>query len=90
MLILHDFLPSVNSYKVRLLLKQLSIPFKRIEVNIPQGETRTPEFLSNNPNGRIPVLEIEPGKFLYESNAILFYLSKNTDFFLAMICSKLK
>ncbi len=81
MLILYDSLPSGNSYKVRLLLKQLSIPFKRIEVNILQGETRTPEFLSKNPNGRIPVLEIEPGKFLSESNAILFYLSKNTDFF---------
>lgn len=81
MLRLYDFLPSGNSYKVRLLLAQLKIPFERIEVNILQGETRTPEFLSKNPNGRIPVLEIEPGKFLFESNAILFYLSKNTDFF---------
>lgn len=81
MLRLYDFLPSGNSYKVRLLLAQLKIPFERIEVNILQGETRNPEFLSKNPNGRIPVLEIETGKFLFESNAILFYLSKDTELF---------
>lgn len=81
MLYLYDFLPSGNSYKIRLLLKQLGIPFKRIEVNILHGETRTPEFLVKNPNGRIPVLKIASDKFIFESNAILFYLSKNTDFF---------
>lgn len=81
MLYLYYFLPSGNSYKIRLLLKQLGIPFKRIEVNILHGETRTPEFLVKNPNGRIPVLKIASDKFIFESNAILFYLSKNTDFF---------
>ncbi len=81
MLRLYDFLPSGNGYKVRLLLTQLGIPFERVEVNILKGETRTPEFLSKNPNGRIPLLEIEPGKFLWESNAILFYLSEGTAFF---------
>jgi glutathione S-transferase len=80
MLQLYDFLPSGNGYKVRLLLTQLSIPFERIELNILNGETRTPEFLSKNLNGRIPVLEVEPGKFISESNAILFYLSQGTDF----------
>jgi glutathione S-transferase len=80
MLRLYDFLPSGNGYKVRLLLTQLSIPFETVELNILQGETRTPEFLSKNPNGRIPLLEIEPGKFLSESNAILFYLSESTQF----------
>jgi glutathione S-transferase len=80
MLRLYDFLPSGNGYKVRLLLTQLGIPFERVELNILQGETRTPEFLRKNLNGRIPVLEIEPGKFLSESNAILFYLSENTQF----------
>ena len=61
---LYDFLPSGNGYKIRLLLTQLNIPFERIELNILRGETRTPEFLAKNPNGRIPVLEIQPGKFL--------------------------
>jgi glutathione S-transferase len=77
---LYDFLPSGNGYKIRLLLTQLEIPFERIEVDILKGETRTPEFLKKNPNGRIPTLEIEPGKFLAESNAILFYLAEGTPF----------
>jgi len=80
MLRLYDFLPSGNGYKIRLLLSQLGIPFERIELNILKGETRTPEFLSKNPNGRIPVLETESGQFLPESNAILFYLSEGTEF----------
>lgn len=80
MLRLYEFLPSGNCYKVRLLLTQLGIPFEKVELDILQGETRTPDFLSKNLNGRIPVLEIEPGKFLAESNAILFYLSEGTQF----------
>jgi glutathione S-transferase len=81
MLRLYEFFSSGNCYKVRLLLTQLGIPFETVELNILKGETRTPEFLSKNSNGRIPVLEIEPGKFLSESNAILFYLSEGTEFF---------
>ncbi len=78
---LYDFLPSGNGYKVRLLLNQLQIPFERIELNILQGETRTPEFLAKNSNGKIPVLEIAPDRYLAESNAILYYLSQNTTYF---------
>ncbi|OUL17723.1 glutathione S-transferase family protein [Nostoc sp. 106C] len=77
---LYDFLPSGNGYKIRLLLTQIGMPFERIEVNIIKGETRTPEFLSKNPNGKIPLLEIEPGRYLAESNAILVYLSEGTEF----------
>ena len=76
---LHDNLSSGNGYKVRLLLAQLGIPFKRIEYDITTGGTRTPEFLEKvNANGRIPVLETEDGEFLPESNAILFYLADGT------------
>ncbi len=78
MLRLYDYLPSGNGYKVRLLLAQLEIPFERIELDIVTGETRTPEFLAINPNGRIPTLEIEPGKLLSESNAIMSYLAEGT------------
>ncbi|MCC5621632.1 glutathione S-transferase family protein [Nostoc sp. CHAB 5715] len=77
---LYDFLPSGNGYKIRLLLTQLGMPFERVELNILKGETRTPEFLSKNPNGKIPIIEIEPGKYLAESNAILVYLSEGTEF----------
>jgi len=80
MLRLYDFLPSGNGYKVRLLLTQLGIPFERVETNILKGESRTPEFLKKNPNGRIPVLQLESGEFLAESNAILFYFSERTNF----------
>lgn len=77
---LYEFFSSGNCYKIRLLLTQLNLPFQRIQIDILKGESRTPEFLTKNPNGRIPVLETEAGQFLAESNAILFYLSEGTDF----------
>ncbi len=81
MLHLYEYKPSGNCYKVRLLLTQLEIPFQRSFVDILNKESRTPEFLTKNPNGRIPLLELEPGKFLAESNAMLYYLSADTPFF---------
>jgi len=80
MIRLYDYLPSGNGYKVRLLLTQLGIPFERIELDILKGTTRTPEFLQKNLNGRIPVVELEDGGFLAESNAILFYFADETSF----------
>jgi glutathione S-transferase len=78
---LHDHRTSGNAYKVRLLLTQLGIPFDRIEYDIDQGATRTPEFVRDkNPNGRIPVLELDDGRCLAESNAILWYLAEGTPF----------
>jgi glutathione S-transferase len=80
MLTLYDYLPSGNGYKVRLLLSQLGLPFRLIERDILKGETRTPEFLKLNPNGRIPVLQLEDGRCLAESGAIMFYLAEGTPF----------
>jgi glutathione S-transferase len=77
---LHDNMSSGNAYKVRLLLTQLGISFERIDYDVDKAETRTPEFLAKNPNGRIPVLELSPGRFLPESNAILCYLAEDTHF----------
>jgi len=77
---LYDYLPSGNGYKVRLLLTQLAIPFELIERDIVKGETRTPEFLAKFPNGRIPAVEFEDGKLLFESNAIISYFSENTKY----------
>ncbi len=77
---LFDFLPSGNGYKVRLLLTQLGHRFTLVEKDIAKGETRTPEFLALNPNGRIPVLELDDGRHLSESDAILFYLAEGTPF----------
>src|SRR5262249_28154822 len=49
-----------------------------VETDSVRGETRTPQFLAMNPNGKVPLLEIEPGSYLPESNAILFYLADGT------------
>jgi glutathione S-transferase len=77
---LYDFLESGNGYKVRLLLTQLGRPYQLILVDIINGGSRTPEFLQKNPNGRIPVLELEDGTCLPESNAIIWYLADGTRF----------
>src|SRR5208282_866133 len=80
MIRVYDYLPSGNGYKVRLLLTQLAIPFERIELDIIKGETRTPEFLRKFPNGRIPAVELDDGKMLFESNAIISYFADGTPF----------
>ncbi len=80
MLRLYDNMISGNGYKVRLLLSQLALPFERVEMDIFQGETRRPEFLARNPNGRIPTLRLDDGGHLAESNAILCYLAGGTPF----------
>ena len=78
MLTLYDFMDSGNGYKVRLTLAALDLPYKLIECDILKGETRTPEFLARNPNGRIPTLQLEDGSFLAESGAIIWYLADGT------------
>ena len=75
---LYSMQKSGNSYKVRLALARLGIPYRRIEVDILQGESRTPEFLAKNPNGQVPLLEVAPGRYLAESNAILWYVAGGT------------
>ena len=80
MLTLYDNLDSGNGYKIRLLLAQLNRPYRRVELDITKGQTRTPEFLAKNPNGRIPTLELDNGVFLPESNAILWYLGHGSAF----------
>jgi glutathione S-transferase len=73
-------IPSGNAYKVHLLLQQLGHRYETVELDIlaTPSETRRPEFLAKNPNGRIPVLELDDGSYLPESNAILFYLAEGT------------
>jgi glutathione S-transferase len=78
MLRLYDYLESGNGYKVRLLLHQLGVEYERIELDIQKGQTRTPEFLALNKNGRIPLLVLDDGTCLPESDAILFYLAEGT------------
>ncbi|MET0388865.1 MAG: glutathione S-transferase family protein [Polyangiales bacterium] len=76
---LYDYLDSGNGYKVRQILRLRKLPYQLVQVDIFKGESRTPEFLAKNPNGRIPLLELPDGRLLAESNAILFYLAEGTN-----------
>ena len=75
---LYSMRRSGNCYKVRLALAQLDIAHELVEMDILKGETRTPEFLAMNPSGHVPVLEVAPGRYIAESNAILWYVAGNT------------
>jgi len=75
---LHDYAASGNCYKVRLLLAQLALPYERVPVDIFAGDTLTDEFARLNPVRSTPVLEMEAGEPLSESNAILFHLADGT------------
>lgn len=78
MLRLYDYWESGNCYKVRLLLNQIGVRFERVPVDLLAGETRTPEFLARNPNGRVPLVEWPDGRSLAESNAILWHFAEGT------------
>ena len=77
--ILHDDPISGNGYKIRLMLGFLDTPYTYQAYDIIKGETRTEQFLNTiNPNGRIPVLQLDDGRCLPESNAILCYFADGT------------
>lgn len=78
MLTLHQMHISGNCYKVRLAARQLGIALSLKEYGLHDGTTRTPEYLAKNPNGRVPMLELEDGRVLPESGAILWYLAEGT------------
>ncbi|WP_374373862.1 glutathione S-transferase family protein [Dongia sp.] len=80
MLTLYDSAISGNAYKVRLLLSQLGLSFRRVEKNVDDGSTRTPEFLKVNPIGKVPAIVLEDGTPLAESDAILYYFAEGTPF----------
>lgn len=78
MLVLHQMQESGNCYKVRLAARQLGIPLMLKDYALGAGKTRTPEFLAKNPDGRVPMLELDDGRYLPESGAILFYLAEGS------------
>ncbi|MFT3806232.1 glutathione S-transferase family protein [Arenimonas sp.] len=69
---------SGNCYKLQLLLSHLGRQHRWVDVDSTRGETRTPEYLAKNPNGKVPLLELEDGRLLAESNAILCYLAEGS------------
>jgi glutathione S-transferase len=80
MITLYQQQDSGNCYKVRLLLSHLGHAFRTVEVSSLDGSTRKPEFLAKNPIGKLPTVELEDGRFLAESNAILLYFAEGSKF----------
>jgi glutathione S-transferase len=71
---------SGNCYKLQLLLDQLGRDYRWVDIDSAGGETRTAGYLAKNPNGKVPLLELEDGRRLAESNAILCFLAEGTVF----------
>ena len=75
MLTVYGMKASGNCYKVQLALEQRQAAYQWVEIDSARGETRTPQFLAMNPNGKVPLLQIDDDHFLAESNAILCFLA---------------
>ncbi len=75
---LYQMQDSGNCYKLRLLMHQLKIECQCIDIDILKGESRAPDFLKKNPNGRVPLLELDENTWLPESNAILWFLAEGS------------
>ena len=80
-MLLYDSGVSGNCYKVRLLLAQLGREYERVELDLFASQARTPAFLAKNPHGRLPLIELDDGQCIAESNAILYYLAQGTRYF---------
>jgi glutathione S-transferase len=80
MIKLYQYAPSGNCYKVRLLLAHLGIPYQRVEVDLVRGEARTPEWRAAHPLGRVPVVVLDDGTELAESNAILWWFAEGSPY----------
>jgi glutathione S-transferase len=76
--VLHGSSVSGNCWKPAFMLAQRGLPFRWVEVDIFDKQTRTPAFLALNPNGRVPLLQLPDGRLLAESNAMLMHLGEGT------------
>jgi glutathione S-transferase len=75
---LYDYAASANAYKARLLLALLGRPCERVEIDIFAGETLTDAYAALNPAREVPVLELDDGEIVVQSNAILWTLAEGT------------
>lgn len=77
---LYSMQSSGNCYKPRLLMHQLGLPFRLIDTDSLGGDTRKPEFLALNPNGKVPLLMLPDERTLAESDAMLLHLAEDTPY----------
>ncbi|EOQ60784.1 hypothetical protein F935_03121 [Acinetobacter calcoaceticus ANC 3811] len=78
-MIIYGDVDSGNCYKIKLLLSLLNIKHRWVHIDVLKKDTQTADFLFLNPNGKIPVLLLDDGRVLSESNAILGYLADGTE-----------
>jgi glutathione S-transferase len=81
MIALYGYSPSGNCHKLRMLLGHLGRDYRWIETDSAHGATRTPAYLAKNPNGKVPMIELDDGRVMVESNAILAWLAEGTPYF---------
>ena len=81
MITVHGCSRSGNCHKLRMLLGHLGRDYRWIETDSPHGATRTPHYLAKNPNGKVPMVELDDGRTMVESNAILSWLADGTTYF---------
>ncbi|HYE46690.1 MAG TPA: glutathione S-transferase family protein [Caulobacter sp.] len=70
---------SGNCLKVKWTAEHLRLPYRWVETDILKGESRTPDFLARNPAGQVPLVVLEDGRALAQSNAIILYLAEGSD-----------
>jgi len=81
MITIYGYSPSGNCHKLRMLLGHLGREHRWVETDSAHGATRTPDYLAKNPNGKVPMLELDDGRILTESNAMLCWLAEGTRYF---------
>ena len=81
MITVYGYSPSGNCHKLRMILGHLGRDYRWVETDSAHGATRTPEYLAKNPNGRVPMIELDDGRIMVESNAILYWLADGTKYF---------
>lgn len=71
---LFDVTASPNCRKVRILARELNLPLELAAITLP--DTKQPDYLAQNPNGKVPLFIDDDGFTLWESGAILCYLAE--------------
>src|SRR6202167_3949129 len=79
-MILYEDAPSGNCLKCRLLLRELGLRYESVSVDLFRGETRTPEHFARDPDGRMPVLELDTGERVSDSGGIVLSLAEGTGY----------
>jgi glutathione S-transferase len=81
MITIYGYSPSGNCHKLRMLLGHLGRDYRWVETDSAHGATRTSEYLAKNPNGKVPMIVLDDGRVMVESNAILYWLAEGTPYF---------